>query len=66
VGYRGTCWNTVENPTWNRDSAHKLNCQGLGVYEPPTDAPPELQHLCFFPQRDDSGPPNAVEPKQGP
>jgi len=62
VGYLGTCWSTFENPLKGGDSSHPSKCSGANFYDPPSDAPPELLRRCFFPLRDDQGPPNTVEP----
>ena len=62
IGYRGAYWHTFKNRAWKAEAPQK--CMGsAALYDPPSDAPAELQPLCFAPL-EKSDLPNAVEPNQ--
>jgi len=62
VGYQGTCWVTFKNPGWNVDPKRRKPCFGTTQFDPPADAPEELQSLCFIPlQPKTVNNPNAVK-----
>jgi len=66
VGFQGTCWFTFKNPRWDSDTKQRKPCRGDNLFDPPADAPEELQMRCFFPvERQAGDQPNVIKPSQG-